>query len=175
MRSRTAISAAAIAWLIYLGMPVRCFCAFLRFGHGAASLASRGTCLIGRYAALRPGLPLRASRSVSSPGTIGSGILLPADYADWDAEKLRIVLAHERSHIRQGDFYLQLLAALYAALFGSAHLLVAQAPLSLTWLKPSAIALVWSRHKAVPPTPRFFLNSRPRRANTHRSRHGSPR
>jgi hypothetical protein len=27
------------------------------------------------------------------------------------------VLAHERSHIRQGDFYLQLLAGLYAALF----------------------------------------------------------
>ncbi len=44
-------------------------------------------------------------------------MLLPADYVDWDAEKLRIVLAHERSHIRQGDFYLQLLAAFYAALF----------------------------------------------------------
>ena len=35
----------------------------------------------------------------------------------WDEEKLRIVLAHERSHIRQGDFYLQLAAAFYAALF----------------------------------------------------------
>lgn len=61
-------------------------------------------------------LRLRASRSVSSPLTIGSGILLPADYENWDREKLRIVLAHERSHVRQGDFYLQLLAGLYAAL-----------------------------------------------------------
>ena len=62
------------------------------------------------------GLRLRASRAVSSPVTVGSGVLLPAEYTAWDAEKLRIVLAHERSHVRQGDFYLQLLAELYAAL-----------------------------------------------------------
>jgi beta-lactamase regulating signal transducer with metallopeptidase domain len=60
---------------------------------------------------------LRASEFVSSPVTIGSGVVLPADYIEWDAEKLRIVLAHESSHIRQGDFYLQLLAGVYAAVF----------------------------------------------------------
>lgn len=60
-------------------------------------------------------LPLRFSSKVASPLTIGSAILLPADYTTWDSEKLRIVLAHERSHIRQGDFYLQMLASLYAA------------------------------------------------------------
>ncbi len=43
--------------------------------------------------------------------------MLPADYTEWDSEKLRIVLAHERSHVRQGDFYLQTLAGLYAVLF----------------------------------------------------------
>jgi hypothetical protein len=59
---------------------------------------------------------LRASAKVFSPVTVGSAILLPADYDAWDTEKLRIVLAHECSHIRQGDFYLQLLAGLYAAL-----------------------------------------------------------
>jgi hypothetical protein len=48
---------------------------------------------------------------------VGSGVVLPADYDEWDAEKLRIVLAHERSHVRQGDFYVQTLAGLYAALF----------------------------------------------------------
>jgi hypothetical protein len=53
---------------------------------------------------------------VSSPLTIGSAILLPADYETWDQEKLRIVLAHESSHIRQCDFYLQILAGLYASL-----------------------------------------------------------
>jgi BlaR1 peptidase M56/Toastrack DUF4097 len=65
---------------------------------------------------LHAGLHLRASSRVPSPLTIGSAILLPADYETWDKEKLRIVLAHERSHIRQGDFYLQVLAGLYAAL-----------------------------------------------------------
>ena len=63
------------------------------------------------------GLRLRSSPAVCSPVTIGSGVVLPADYAEWDAEKLRIVLAHERAHVRQGDFYLQLLASLYAAVF----------------------------------------------------------
>ena len=59
---------------------------------------------------------LRASSAVASPVTIGSAVVLPANYDQWDAETLRIVLAHERSHIRQGDFYLQLLAGLYSAL-----------------------------------------------------------
>jgi len=61
-------------------------------------------------------LPVRASSRISSPLSIGSAILLPADYETWDQEKLRIVLAHESSHIRQGDFYLQVLAGLYASL-----------------------------------------------------------
>jgi beta-lactamase regulating signal transducer with metallopeptidase domain len=61
-------------------------------------------------------LHLRSSGKVASPITIGSAILLPRDYTTWDPEKLRIVLAHERSHIRQGDFYLQLLSGIYAAL-----------------------------------------------------------
>jgi beta-lactamase regulating signal transducer with metallopeptidase domain len=65
---------------------------------------------------LPAGLPLRASGKVSSPLTIGSAVLLPADYDTWDKEKIRIVLAHEQSHVRQCDFYLQLLAGLYAAL-----------------------------------------------------------
>jgi beta-lactamase regulating signal transducer with metallopeptidase domain/uncharacterized protein YlzI (FlbEa/FlbD family) len=60
---------------------------------------------------------VRSTSAIASPVTIGSGVLLPADYIEWDAEKLRIVLAHERSHIHQGDFYLQLVAALYSALF----------------------------------------------------------
>jgi len=68
--------------------------------------------------ALRRGaeLNVRFSGKASSPVTIGSGVLLPANYAEWDDEKLRIVLAHERSHVCQRDFYWQLLAAFYAAL-----------------------------------------------------------
>ena len=64
---------------------------------------------------LTRGLRLRASDAVSSPVTIGSAVVLPANFPEWDAKKLRIVLAHERSHVRQGDFYLQLLAGVYAA------------------------------------------------------------
>ena len=63
------------------------------------------------------GLCLRCSRKISSPVTVGSAVVLPADYDEWDTEKLRIVLAHERSHVRQGDFYLQALAGLYTAIF----------------------------------------------------------
>lgn len=61
-------------------------------------------------------LNLRWSRKVSAPVTIGSGIVLPADYKNWTNEKIRIVLAHERSHVNHHDFHLQLLASLYAAL-----------------------------------------------------------
>ena len=69
-----------------------------------------------RAAHLADGLRLRFCQAVTSPVTLGSGVVLPADYGEWDDEKLRIVLAHERAHIRHGDFYLQTLAGLYAAL-----------------------------------------------------------
>jgi hypothetical protein len=65
---------------------------------------------------LAPGLRLRTSPAVSSPVNVWTGVVLPVDYKTWDEKKLRIVLAHERSHVRQGDFYLQLLAGLYQAL-----------------------------------------------------------
>ena len=60
---------------------------------------------------------IRISNLLTTPVTIGSTVILPADYRDWDLAKLRIVLAHEQSHVRQGDFYLQLLAAIHVAIF----------------------------------------------------------
>ncbi|MGB7135892.1 MAG: M56 family metallopeptidase [Acidobacteriaceae bacterium] len=60
---------------------------------------------------------VRVSPKVPSPVTIGSGVVLPANYEEWGRAKLRVVLAHERSHVRQMDFYLQLLAGLYTAFF----------------------------------------------------------
>jgi BlaR1 peptidase M56 len=62
-------------------------------------------------------IPVRVHGEITSPVTIGSGVLLPADYAEWDSDKLSIVLAHESSHVRQRDFYLQFAAGLYAAIF----------------------------------------------------------
>ncbi|MFC5862666.1 M56 family metallopeptidase [Acidicapsa dinghuensis] len=60
---------------------------------------------------------VRASYDLATPVTIGSTVILPANFGEWDENKLRIVLAHERSHVRQGDFYLQLLAAAHVAVF----------------------------------------------------------
>jgi beta-lactamase regulating signal transducer with metallopeptidase domain len=65
---------------------------------------------------LEPRATVRISSAIQSPVNIGSGIVLPASYTEWDRAKLQLVLAHEREHVRQGDFYLQLLASFYAAL-----------------------------------------------------------
>jgi len=109
---------ASALWLVYLLVVASLLLrlchglvAALRIWHGATPVS------VDADSPLAAGLHLRSSRAVSSPVTIGSAVILPADYAKWDSEKLRIVLAHERSHIRQGDFYVQLLTALYAALF----------------------------------------------------------
>ena len=110
------MSLAAAAWSLYLGV----FAALLlRMLFGLVSalglwLTAEPAEALGEQDA---GVRVRASPRVASPVNIGSGIVLPADYMSWDEEKLRIVLAHERSHIRQGDFYLQLAAAFYASLF----------------------------------------------------------
>lgn len=119
--SRAALSAAfsfrALFWSVYLGVAA---VLFLRLVLGlAATLRLWFTATPISYSEAGSGsasLHLRASSRVSSPFTIGSAILLPADYETWDQEKLRIVLAHESSHIRQGDFYLQVVAGLYACL-----------------------------------------------------------
>jgi len=62
-------------------------------------------------------MTVRSSGDVSTPFSLGFGIVLPSSFNEWDSAKLHIVLAHERSHILQGDFYLQLLAKLHAAIF----------------------------------------------------------
>ena len=66
---------------------------------------------------LRTGLKIRTSTWVSAPVTIGATVLLPAEYANWDARQCQAVLAHEASHVARGDFYVQLLSQLNRALF----------------------------------------------------------
>jgi beta-lactamase regulating signal transducer with metallopeptidase domain len=68
-------------------------------------------------AAWAQGRAIRASAAVRGPISFGRCILLPADYAGWSHTKLQAVLAHEESHIGRGDFFVQLLAALYRAVF----------------------------------------------------------
>ncbi len=112
------ISAFAWGWLLYLGVFGALLARLLVGLASALRLWSRAE-PISECPGFDPaaGLRLRSSSRVASPVNIGSGIVLPADYAEWGEEKLRVVLAHERSHVRQGDFYLQLLAGFYAALF----------------------------------------------------------
>ena len=112
----------AIAWVLYLGV---CTALLLRLLWGLASslrLWMKATAIETTSDLDLPGsIPVRWSSRITSPVNIGSGILLPADYVEWDEEKLRVVVAHERSHILQRDFYLQFVAGLYT---------------SLTWFSP---------------------------------------
>jgi len=62
-------------------------------------------------------MKVRSSGDISTPLTIGFCVMLPLPFENWDRAKLHMVLAHERSHIRQADFFLQLLARLHAAIF----------------------------------------------------------
>ncbi|HEV2326702.1 MAG TPA: M56 family metallopeptidase [Terracidiphilus sp.] len=112
-----AIAAALLARLLF-GLAVA-----LRLWYSSAPVAGSDAARIGAD------LNLRFSRRISTPITIGSGVVLPADYRCWAEEKLRIVLAHERSHVSRHDFHLQILASAYAA---------------LTWFSPLGW---WLKHK----------------------------
>ena len=106
-----------IAWFLYLAV---CAALVLRWSIGLASsirLWLQATPVeAAQFGEMDSAISTRSSSRIFSPVNIGSGIVLPADYSEWPPEKLRAVLAHETSHVRQRDFYLQLLAGLYAAL-----------------------------------------------------------
>jgi beta-lactamase regulating signal transducer with metallopeptidase domain/predicted nucleic acid-binding Zn-ribbon protein len=63
------------------------------------------------------GLAVRESEFIDAPATFGSGIVLPADWPEWDELKRDAVIAHERAHVRWGDFYVQALSRLHVAIF----------------------------------------------------------
>ncbi|QPF93513.1 M56 family metallopeptidase [Bradyrhizobium commune] len=60
---------------------------------------------------------VRVSRDVGGPVTFGSTILVPPQFAGWDAKKRLAVLAHEGAHVANRDFYVLLLASLNRAVF----------------------------------------------------------
>ncbi len=57
------------------------------------------------------------SSEIAVPLTAGSKILLPLDWSDWDAGKLRAVLAHEEAHVRRRDSLVALLARVNRCVF----------------------------------------------------------
>jgi beta-lactamase regulating signal transducer with metallopeptidase domain len=64
-----------------------------------------------------PQLDVRASARIATPVTIASSVLLPLTYTSWDEATLRVVLSHERAHVRQQDFLVHTLAGLHCAIF----------------------------------------------------------
>lgn len=63
------------------------------------------------------GLDVRVSDEISAPATFAGTVVLPRVAVGWDADRLDAVLAHERTHVRNHDFQVQLLAKLYRAAF----------------------------------------------------------
>ncbi|HEY2677530.1 MAG TPA: M56 family metallopeptidase [Steroidobacteraceae bacterium] len=64
-----------------------------------------------------PQLDVRASDRIATPVTIASSVLLPLTHTSWDGATLRVVLSHERAHVRQQDFLVHALAGLHCAIF----------------------------------------------------------
>jgi beta-lactamase regulating signal transducer with metallopeptidase domain len=114
--------------------------AVITLGNMATTLAVFGYCVVAAVLALRlclgvgfavrlrnqaervifpfdPALDVRTTRRLATPATIGSSVLLPGTYSSWDGATLRIVLSHERAHVRQKDFYVHALTGLHCALF----------------------------------------------------------
>ncbi len=112
--SRLPFNVAAFGLLLYLAIASALF---LRLILGLAAAIHLWMTAEPISVFVDPSWRIRSSARVASPLNIGSGIVLPAEFREWDEEKLRIVVAHESSHVRQGDFYLQLLAGLYASMF----------------------------------------------------------
>lgn len=64
-----------------------------------------------------PRAEVRFSNDIRTPVTIGLSIVLPKTFEEWSRHRLHVVLAHERAHVRQADFYLQLAARLHSTVF----------------------------------------------------------
>lgn len=60
---------------------------------------------------------IRVTREVVAPATVFSTVLVPPDFLTWPPEKQRLVIAHERAHVRNKDFYVQWLAHVHRCLF----------------------------------------------------------
>ncbi|UQR61876.1 M56 family metallopeptidase [Bradyrhizobium sp. C-145] len=103
-----------VATIIYAGVTA---CLLLRLMIGLcltwrmarAAAPMKGTQLIAA--------DVRISRDVGGPVTFGSTILVPPQFAGWDAKKRLAVLAHEGAHVANRDFYVLLLASLNREVF----------------------------------------------------------
>ena len=63
------------------------------------------------------GYHVRVSDAIRIPATVGSTILLPADWDRWSVFQQEAVLLHESCHVRRHDFHVHLIAGLHRAVF----------------------------------------------------------
>lgn len=110
-------TAAPIDWLTILyALGVAAGLARLALGFAAGAALRRRS----RPARLSAPFEIRESDAVSVPMTFGwprAFVVLPATWPFWDEHKLKAVLLHEGAHIKRGDFLLNALANLNAAVF----------------------------------------------------------
>lgn len=60
---------------------------------------------------------VRVTNAVESPATVFSTILVPVEFEGWTAQVQRAVIAHERTHVANRDFYAQWAAQLHRCIF----------------------------------------------------------
>jgi TonB family protein len=60
---------------------------------------------------------VRVTRAVESPATVFSTILVPVEFEGWATQVQRAVIAHERTHVANRDFYVQWAAQLHRCIF----------------------------------------------------------
>ncbi|MCU0870517.1 MAG: M56 family metallopeptidase [Burkholderiales bacterium] len=89
----------------------------LRVGIGVFSLARAWRTATPIASLSSVSVRVRCSDVVVTPVATGAGILLPTEWPRWSADTRACVLSHERSHLVRKDFYWQLLAQMYAAVF----------------------------------------------------------
>ena len=109
--AETALSLAVFGYCVVAAVLTLRLCAGVGF---ALRLRNRSERIVFPF---DPDLDVRTSVRVASPVTIGSSVLLPRNYTSWDGATLRIVLSHERAHVRQKDFLIHALSGLHCALF----------------------------------------------------------
>jgi TonB family protein len=63
------------------------------------------------------GFDVRVTSAVNSPATVFSTILVPVDFDTWSTSVQRAVIAHERTHVANRDFYVQWAAQVHRCIF----------------------------------------------------------
>ena len=106
-------------WLVALFAIVIAIAATLGFRH---TLGIVRWWRVRRAAAAVSSLPcvdadVRVTPAVESPATVFSTILVPVEFEGWTARVQRAVIAHERAHVVNRDFYVQWAAQLHRCIF----------------------------------------------------------